>query len=96
MVIVSRRVVDPNIDLIGPCSIAPSNGNVYVCGGEVTTCDEYATYDVKSLFLYEPHFDLYPILDSTFVDKNAVIAGADSVLISTRMYDPTGIMLSAN
>jgi len=31
------------------------------------------------------------MLDYTFVDKNAVIAGADSVLISTRMYDPSGI-----
>ncbi|KPL11188.1 MAG: hypothetical protein AMS26_20520 [Bacteroides sp. SM23_62] len=85
------REITPNINLIGPCRIAPYNGNIYVCGGEVTTCDANATYDVKSLFLYEPHFDLYPMLDYTFVDKNAVIAGADSVLISTRMYDPSGI-----
>jgi hypothetical protein len=85
------REITPNINLSGPCKIASYNGNVYVCGGKVTTCDGLTTYDVKSLFLYESHFDLLPLLDYAFVDKNAVIAGADSVLISTRLYDPSGI-----
>jgi len=90
------REIGPNKKLIGGVSISTSNGNVYVLGGdEFTSCIKNAKYDVRSLFLYEPYFDLYPMLDSTFVDKNAVNAGADSVLISTKMYDPTGITLSA-
>jgi len=87
------REITPNKDLSGPCRIAPYNGNVYVLGGKVTTCPELSIYDCKSLFLYEPHFDLYPIF--TFVDKNPVIAGADTVLISAKFNDPLGISVMA-
>ena len=76
------------------CAASESNGKMFIGGGSFTQGSDEFIY-LKSWYIYDPYFDLYPMLDYTFVDKNAVIAGADSVLISTRMNDPTGITLSA-
>ncbi len=68
------------------------NGNIYLIGGSSTS---YRFTPIATVEAYNPHNDLLRLVDSVAVDKSSAIAGIDSVWISTKISDPTGITLFA-
>ena len=78
---------------IGGPSVAQLNGKAYVIGGDVYVPNPCNPIVVSTIYEYNPDYDLYPLIEKTEVDKSCVKAGVDSVFITTKMRDPTGITL---
>ena len=80
--------------LAGGPSAAQLNGKAYVSGGSTTACVPTDPL-LSTMYEYNPHHDLFPLIEKIEVDKSYVKAGTDSICITTKMRDPTGITLMA-
>ena len=80
--------------LAGGPSAAQLNGKAYVSGGSTTACVPTDPL-LSTMYEYNPHHDLFPLIEKIEVDKSYVKAGTDSICITTIMRDPTGITLMA-
>ena len=68
-------------------------GHVYVFGGGANrSCPPIS---LPTMYVYNPHHDLFPLIDNLTIDKSYTKPGTDSVRIITKMKDPTGITLLA-
>ena len=81
-----------------PASIVKQRGNVvdgkaYLSGGLLTPGDYSTT--IKTMYEYNPHNDLLPLIEKIEVDKSYVKSGTDSVCITTKIKDKSGITLMA-
>jgi N-acetylneuraminic acid mutarotase len=77
---------------LGELSTVTANDKIYIIGG---TCTLHSFVSVKNLYEYDPHLDLFPLIEKIEIYKSYVNPGADSVCITTKMSDPTGITLIA-
>jgi hypothetical protein len=68
------------------------NGKIYVIGGSSTSWPFQPTTTVQ---VNNPHNDLSRLVENVNVGRSYAIPGVDSVLITTKMSDPTGITLFA-
>jgi N-acetylneuraminic acid mutarotase len=71
---------------------APFNGKVYISGGTYVICPPSVR---RTLRTYIPHHDLLPLIEKTEVDKGYAKPAIESVCITTKMRDTTGITLMA-
>jgi N-acetylneuraminic acid mutarotase len=81
-----------------PVSIVKLSGSVvdgkaYLSGGILTPGD-FST-STKTMYKYNPHNDLLPMIEKVELDRGYAQPGIDSVLITTKMRNPTGITLIA-
>jgi len=81
-----------------PASIVKLRGNVvdgkaYLSGGLLTPGDYSTT--IKTMYEYNPHNDLLPLIEKTEIDKSYAQPDTDSILVMTKMRDTTGITLMA-
>jgi len=67
------------------------NGAIYVIGGSPTMTIQPTT----TVQVYNPHNDLLGLVENVNVDLSYAIPGVDSVLITTKINNPTGITLFA-
>jgi N-acetylneuraminic acid mutarotase len=68
------------------------NGKIYLIGG---TDRQHTFHSINTTFEYDPHLDLGPLVEKFNVSRIFAKAGVDSVVISTKMRDPSGITLVA-
>jgi N-acetylneuraminic acid mutarotase len=64
------------------------DGKIYAIGG-------FHGVTVATVEEYDPHSDLFALIEKFNVSKSCVKAGIDSVCITAKMNDPTGITLLA-
>ena len=65
---------------------------IYIIGGTRTL---HPLTRVNNVYEYDPHLDLLPLIEEIELYKSYVKPGADSVCITVKMSDPTGITLLA-
>jgi N-acetylneuraminic acid mutarotase len=73
------------------CNGIELNGKIYIIGGIVT--DDL--YPIPTVYVYNPRRDLLPLIEKITLDRSYAKPGIDSVLITTKMNDPTGITILA-
>jgi N-acetylneuraminic acid mutarotase len=71
--------------------IGTVNGKIYVIGG----MQAMGTPCLSTVEEYDPHLDLLPLIDKIEVDKSYAKPGTDTVCITTKIKDPSGITLMA-
>jgi N-acetylneuraminic acid mutarotase len=71
------------------------NKRVYLIAGSSKGSFPFTNNNFKRVEEYYPHNDLSIIVENVNIDKSYAIPGIDSVLITTKMSDPTGITLFA-
>ena len=77
---------------LGFLSAVAVGDKIYIMGGTSTL---HPFRSVKNVYEYTPHLDLFEMILKAEVDKSLVKPGIDSVCITTRMNDTTGITLLA-
>ncbi len=79
--------------ILGAAGVASSsNGIIYISGGNIAACPPTV---VKSVYTYNPEHDLFLLIENISVDKSFANAGIDSVCITAKISDPTGVTLLA-
>jgi N-acetylneuraminic acid mutarotase len=79
--------------VLGGPSVVHLNGKAYVIGGNVSNPGACFPIVVSTIYEYDPNRDLFPLIEKTEIDKSYAKPGIDSVLITTKMRDTTGITL---
>ncbi|UCH15585.1 MAG: T9SS type A sorting domain-containing protein [Bacteroidales bacterium] len=69
------------------------NNNIYLIGGTSTL---HPFTSVNNVYEYDPLNDLLSLIEKIEVDKSYAKPGTDSVCITTKMSDPTGITIMAH
>jgi N-acetylneuraminic acid mutarotase len=72
--------------------ISTVNGKINVIGG----VQVYLTPGLSTVEEYDPHLDLLSLIDKIEVDKSYAKPGTDSVCITTKIKDPSGITIMAH
>jgi N-acetylneuraminic acid mutarotase len=90
---------DPEIDEWSELSTMPTarlglgagivNGKIYAIGGAPHSTMPPLSINEE----YDPHLDLLPLIEKIEVDKSYAKPGTDSVCITTKISDPTGITI---
>ena len=69
-------------------------GKIYAIGGIPTFADPHLT-GLRTVYEYDPSKDLTTLVKTFNISKCFAIAGSDSICITTKINDPTGITLLA-
>jgi hypothetical protein len=77
---------------IGELSTVALVRKIYLIGGSTTLHPFTST---NSVYEYDPHKDLLSLVENVALNQSYAIPGTDSVIITTKTKDPTGINLLA-
>ena len=69
-------------------------GNIYVIGGISTAADPHLTGE-RTVYKYNPSIDLTTLVNHVGLNKCYLIPGSDSICITSKMNDTTGVTLFA-
>jgi N-acetylneuraminic acid mutarotase len=69
-------------------------GKIYAIGG-IPTFDDPHLHGLKTVYEYNPSKDLTALINQVNINKCFAVAGSDSVCISTKLNNPTGVTLLA-
>jgi N-acetylneuraminic acid mutarotase len=77
---------------IGELSAVTAENKIYIIGGTSTL---HPFKCINNVYEYDTHLDLLSLIEKVNVSRSFVKPGIDSVMINTKMKDPTGITLMA-